>query len=493
MLTLPVGAGARRAESAARAGRALLLGVGVLVVAVAVGVGVASATGISAGVALLAVPALLAFGFLVTQGPKWCLAGLIASVVFGLAHDSVSLGSIDVRVPDVFLLALAVWAFILRSRNGQRGWVAGRRLLALWLAALGFSLYPLLVRGAVDTGALVGWVRLVVTFALVWLVPYALYRVRDIEWVLGFIALVSTLEILRAITIALATGDIGARLSGANDPNTTGLLAAIIVVLALHGPLRLRPSFRLLMFITGIVGLLMTRSLGSTMAAVLAIGVYGIQSMSARRSKSPQQQLVVPTRLLAMIVIGFAAAMALRPTNLPMSSEFNHSTTVHRVVLADAGLTVFQEHPLFGTGWQQAPTQLGTPRVRDTLEQRFGPTINPEFFPKAGGTTDVHNSYIQVLAESGLVGFLLLIATIVALGVGIARVLRSIRSNRELYVAVRAAVVLLAVIMIWWNDNTLYGAQPESVLAATFIGIVAVAPAIARARPEVSERDSVEA
>src|SRR4029077_2746675 len=116
-----------------------LLGVGVIALAVAVGVGVASSTSLSVGVALLAAPALVVFGFLVVQGPKWCLLGLIAAVVFGYAHDSVKLGSVDVRIPDAFLVALACWVVVLRARDGQRGWIPGRRLLGLWLAALGFS------------------------------------------------------------------------------------------------------------------------------------------------------------------------------------------------------------------------------------------------------------------------------------------------------------------------------------------------------------------
>ena len=159
----------------------------------------ASSNGISVGVALLAAPLLVAFGFLVMQGPKWCLAGLIAAVVFGYTRDSVSLGSVDLRVPDLFLVALAGWVVVLRARDGQRGWIPGRRLLAVWLAVLGFSLYPLLVHGTVDVGALVGWMRLVATFALVWFVPYAVYRMRDIEFILGVVALVTTAEIVTAL------------------------------------------------------------------------------------------------------------------------------------------------------------------------------------------------------------------------------------------------------------------------------------------------------
>ncbi len=148
--------GAWRAGSGVTNRRAtgMLLGLAVIALACSVGVGVASSTSLPVGVALLTAPALVGFGFLVVQGPKWCLLGLIAAVVFGYSRDSVTLGSVDLRVPDLFLIVLGGWVVVLRARNGQRGGIPGRRLLALWLAALGFSLYPLLVRGSVDAGAL---------------------------------------------------------------------------------------------------------------------------------------------------------------------------------------------------------------------------------------------------------------------------------------------------------------------------------------------------
>jgi O-antigen ligase len=418
----------------------------------------------------------------VVQGPTWCLLGLIAAVVFGYAHDAVTLGRVDLRVPDVFLVALAGWVVVLRARTGQRGWIPGRTLLALWLASLGFSLYPLLVRGTIDASALVGWLRLVATFALVWLVPYALYRLRDIEFVLAGIALLTTTEIFLAVVSAVAHGHVGERLSGANDPNATGLLAAIVVVLALHGPLPVRPPLRLFMFATGVVGLLMTRSLGATAAAAVALGIYGVRIVSARRADAPNRDLVVPTRLILMLVVGLGVAVALRPGNLPTSSKFGYSSTMGRVVIADAGLELFKEHPLFGAGWQRAPVEVSSPRVVAALQKQFGGSVNPAFIPRQGvNSSEVHNTYIQVLAEAGLVGFLLLIAVLITMGRGIAAILRSVRSNLRLYVAARAALVLLVVILVWWNDNTLYGAQPESVLAATFLGILAAVPAVARA------------
>ena len=451
----------------------------VVLVAIGVGVGLSSLPELPTAAWLLAGPALIVFGFLVMQGPRWCLAGLIVSVVLGYGTSSVAAGSVDLRVPDLFLAALLGWSIYLRTRNGPRGWLNGRFLLALWLVVLGFSLYPLLVSGTIGADAIVGWARLVATFALVWMVPYAIYTRRDVEFALGAVAVAATAGVGWSVLNALAAGDLDVRLRGANGPNTTGLLAAIVLVLALHGPVPRHRALKLLMLVVGISGLLMSRSLGSTAAAILALGVYGVQAARVRR-EGPRQQLVVPARLLVLIVAGLAVAMFLRPTNLPTSSSFGESTTVHRVVLAHAGLQLFAQDPLLGIGWQRSADEIVSSDINNALHERYGGSVNPEFIPEEGSATDVHNTYVQILAESGLFGFLLFVALVIVMGRGIALVLRTVRHDQRLYIAARAAVVLLVVILIWWNDNTLFGAQPESVLAATFLGILASIPAVAR-------------
>ena len=83
----------------------------------------------------------------------------------------------------------------------------------------------------------------------------------------------------------------------------------------------------------------------------------------------------------------------------------------------------------------------------------------------------------------GWSGSSLFVAMLISIGVGIFRVLRAVRSNRTLYLCMRATLVLLVVIAIWLNDNPLFGAQTETVLAAMFLGMFAAAPAILRSTP----------
>ena len=221
----------------------------------------------------------------------------------------------------------------------------------------------------------------------------------------------------------------------------------------------------------------MTRSLGGTAAAVVALGIYGVRAARGRRD-GRRESLVTPSRLLLMLVAGLAIATILRPTNLPGSPEFGHSSTMHRIVLADAGLQLFAEEPLTGIGWQRTKDEIGAPELNADLRDHYGTSVNPHFFPEVDRTTTVHNAYVQILAESGLVGFVLFLVLLVGFAQGITRVLRDARANRDLFICARAALVLLFATMIWWNDNALFGSQPETVLAALFLGILAAVPVI---------------
>jgi O-antigen ligase len=227
----------------------------------------------------------------------------------------------------------------------------------------------------------------------------------------------------------------------------------------------------------------MTRSLASTAAAVVVLGFYGLRGLSRQRDRS-KSGLITPSRVLIMLAIGLLVATLLRPTNLPGASGFGDSTTVHRLVLADAGVRLFAAHPLTGIGWHRTPFEIGAPDMNAALREDWGDGVNPHFFPSGPEGASAHNTYVEILAESGALGFIAFLAALIAIGVGIVRVLRAVRREPRLYPCLRATLVMLVVIMVWLNDNPLFGAQPETVLLATFLGMFAAAPAILRGAAE---------
>jgi O-antigen ligase len=483
-----------------RAGRALemprtrsavmaLLVVAAAVVAIAALVVVPTS---NAAIWLVAAPGFIILSFFVLKGPKWCLAAIIMSVAFGLSNTSVTAGGFDLRVTDFFYLVLGVWVVVLKAREGQRGYLIGRRMLVVWLVITGYSLYPLIVQGGAQQDLIISWLRLAATFSLVWMVPYALRTIKDVEFTLGALALALTTQVGVAAAVNLAEGKITERLSGANTPNSTGMLAALILVLALHGPVPRRPSLRWTMVVVGAVGLIMTKSLASTAAAVVVLGFYGLRGIYRHRRKTQQvyrppgnarSHLLTPSRILIMIAVGLLVATLLRPSNLPGASGFGESTTVHRLILADGGLRLFAAHPLTGIGWQRTPFEIGSPEVNAALREQWGDGVNPHFFPDGPDGASAHNTYVQILAETGILGFLAFVAALISIGIGIVRVFRTVKRQPALYLCMRAILIMMVVILVWLNDNPLFGAQPETVLMAMFLGMFAAAAPILSTTP----------
>jgi O-antigen ligase len=181
-----------------------------------------------------------------------------------------------------------------------------------------------------------------------------------------------------------------------------------------------------------------------------------------------------------MLAVGVLVATVLRPSNLPGAPGFGESTTVHRLVLANGGLLLFAAHPLTGVGWHRTPFEIGKPDIHAELRASWGEDVNPHFFPSGPEAASAHNTYIELLAETGIIGFLAFFAAAIAVGIGIVRVLREVKRQPVLYACMRATLIMVVVILLWLNDNPLYGAQPETVLMAMFLGMFAAAPAILR-------------
>ena len=67
--------------------------------------------------------------------------------------------------------------------------------------------------------------------------------------------------------------------------------------------------------------------------------------------------------------------------------------------------------------------------------------------PRLGASA--HNSYVEILAESGIAGFLAFLAAFAAIATGIVRVLRAVRRQPLLYLCMRATLVMLVVILLY--------------------------------------------
>ena len=143
--------------------------------ALVVGVGIGRVPSVSPIPFLLAGPALVLVVALVSGRPEWALCALCAGVVLGWDRNTLALGSADLRVTDIFFVALVIWVIFARRREPDgRGADVGQRQLLLWFVGLAISLYPVIILSSPAglTEPLLAVLRLLQTVSLVWIVPY---------------------------------------------------------------------------------------------------------------------------------------------------------------------------------------------------------------------------------------------------------------------------------------------------------------------------------
>jgi hypothetical protein len=458
-----------------------------------------------APVALLAAPVVLGALILVRRvGARWCLAALVLSTFLGWSQFSSSVGRVNLRLTDLPYLALLGSLFMVRGHTSARRAEVGQRPLAILLLVFGVSLIPVLV---VDPhgffSPFVSWARLAETLSIVWLMPYVIKRPSDARFLMGTVAGACAIELGRALTGALASGQLSGRIEGGNGPDTEGLLAAILIVTVIYGMVPRRGSARLALIGLGVLSLVLSRSVASLVAVGL---VFAFAPPPRRAAHSRRSGLLRPMQLVVALAAVVIVVVGVRSANVPGSKSFSSSSTMNRIILGTAGVEVFEHHPVYGVGFSRSslPTVLADTSITSQLHRLF-PTSNADLFPNiqsclaqhlltvAGPDSScdvgsVHNAYIQVAAEEGVIGLGVLVVVAVAIRRRIRR-LRAQTADPVIYATLRWATLVLVVVLIWWNDNPLFGGQAETLVAGLALGTLAVPWASLRADPESSRAE----
>jgi hypothetical protein len=469
-------------------------------VAVAVGLTVAAVKlpGRDAPFVLAAGPVLLVVVFLAHRlGPRWCLAGLVATTTVGWYTVSKSVGRVNLRLTDIPFAALLVWAVVIRTRQGPRRVDIGQAALAALLGVFLVSLLPVLATTPHEFSSnFVSWARLAMTFGVVWLVPYAVDRPDDRRFIMKVVVVACSVDLAWAIFQAAIHGHLSDRLvTHQEGADTVGLIGAILAVTVLYGAVPLRRWLRLPLFVLALVAIGLSHSVGSIVAAGL---IFGLAPLPKSFNRHRWSGLLLPLRALLLVVAVIGIVAALRPANLPGAKSFGSGTTQARLIYGTDGIEQLYHNPVLGVGFQrsQLPQNVANPSIVADLRRRF-PTAESGVFPNpqacndpsSGATCDsgsVHNAYIQVAAETGVIGCVALLLTMWAVGRRI-RIVRKTVAGTEFEVTLRWALLMLLTVMIWWNDNPLFGAQPETVFAALALGTMATPWLSTRTR---SDRDA---
>jgi O-antigen ligase len=431
------------------------------------------------GPVLIAAAAASALAVLVKVGPVLCLAAIAGLAAAGWLPVLGHFGGVDLTLADVLYVgAVAGWAAgtLNESADAASRTRAGQRIpqlpALLFLAFAGLTLWHV---QAVDPGgvedSLISWLRLVQTASLAWLAAVVLKTKKDLTVLLAAIAAGGSVGVLLAVEEAIAEGGnlLVDRYAGTLGPNALGLISGLLIVLAACGTPSSRWSLRITLGLAGLVGLLLAKSVGAFIATGIALAMAA--SFTGRSAPLQRTTRVVVALTIAGVLI-FALVQYLRPSSTPTDPGFRESSASQRIIVGAAGLEVFERNPVIGAGWQRSasPAVIGDSEIASELRARF-PRAKQEFFPDVNPTS-VHNTYVQMLADLGLIGFALFAATIASIGVGIQRVLQRARGN-ELWLPAWSSALGLVLILVWLNDNPLYGGQADTIVLALLLGTVA--------------------
>jgi O-antigen ligase len=213
-----------------------------------------------------------------------------------------------------------------------------------------------------------------------------------------------------AAAVETTTSTEGRLQGGAGDPNVlAGYIVPMIVLTVALGPLlHRRPRLLLLpVAIVLIVGLGATQSRGGLLAAAAALlAAFGL--MRGRRA-------AVAAVALALVGVG-AVYLSAAPETLNRISAAAEDRGNGREDLWIVARRMSADHPVAGVGLDNFPVLSGD-YVREPGTLRFVDLV-------AERPHEVHNTYLQLLAETGAVGLGLFLAVVWA---ALAAALRAVR------------------------------------------------------------------
>jgi O-antigen ligase len=469
------------ALTARRLGTGVLLGVILGLLAVAGGRAALATEAISASPAQLMLWVFTALVALVLMiaGPIVCLAALVGLSMITIQPSAAVGGGLDLKAADAFYVALVVWGALrlLGPRRAAPRAPTVRSWPILLLAA--FAGLTLLHVAVVDPGnmntSLISWLRLVQTISVGFLAALFVRSPADARLLLSAVALAGTV----AVGIALIGGvgsesetTLGTRGGGLN-PNTLGLVSGLLVLMACLSTPSARPPLRILLGIAGAIGLVQSQSIGALVGTCVAVTLGLVLLRAQGQTVAGLRSVQAVGAVVASLALAYAVGSAIRPENLPHSDAFKSSSAWHRTVVGSAGLELASRNPIIGVGWRRSsdPEVIGDADVARSLRERFAGT-REEFFPDVSPTS-VHNAYIQIAAELGLIGLALLGVVLFSLAQDIRRLLGRLPLGSEAWRQVWYLAWGAVLILIWLNDNPLFGGQAETVMLATFVGVIA--------------------
>jgi len=350
---------------------------------------------------------------------------------------AISLGStsLDAYLSDFAVLAIVGLAAVEASRRGSATlrpgrplWIAGA-LFLVWVAVsvvygrLHASAYPWQTHGV--TAAKFAEYALLAPA-----VPLLLRRTRDLVLPIWSLALWSAAATVVGIAqffgadIFLA-GTVGRRqasfLSSADFAalSAAALLVGVVAIAAPRVPRTRIPSA--IATLSGALGMIVAGAVASLLGLATALVVLGVVLL-VRRDVAPRRLLAIGA-VAAVVAIG---VVAIRGSDLDAFARFlgaspgaakaqptKVQTYAHRTLLAWIGFEIWKDQPVLGVGWEGSAEPVNFEPYLPAAHRHF-PDEAPLAFPSPARRYGVQNSWIQALADLGVIGLALWVAVFAA-------------------------------------------------------------------------------
>jgi O-Antigen ligase len=366
------------------------------------------------------------------ERPSGAAFVLAFSVPFLFLHPhyqpSVAVRSINIDLNDLAVLAVLAAACL---SGALRGFAPLRQSWLIWLPTSVFaamlvasvayarSLDPSYALGSHVVSAL----KFVEYALLAPAVPLLLRRNGDLH--AFFVAVAGWAVLLSAVAILQFLGivpEFEGKRPGQREPSLVGVhelgaLSAAVLMLGLVVILAERSDWQTYVVIfAGGIGVAIAAAFDSVTGVI--VSSVAVVLLTRRRG---QRRFARIAALCSIVLVVGVGAVTLRSSAISASLQFigleRESTTTtehvqsyaHRTLLGYIGLRIWLDHPVFGVGWQGSmePAFFG-PQL--TAAHRRFPSEPPEAFPAPNRRWGVQNGAIQLLADHGVVGLLVVAA-----------------------------------------------------------------------------------
>lgn len=417
--------------------------------------------------------------------PVW---GAVVVLSFAFINPSLlppmmEIGQFTVRYVDgaMVLLAAAIFLRLAVQHHKlleQEWWFTFRPLLPfLVYVGMSLGLVWLYVPDVFEI-SFASYARLLVTVLLGLFVYMSLRAEKDVKLFTRSIVIFAVTSVIVGAWEALASPQkeaVGAgRYGGLLGINTFGLVAGLLVLWGIIVRADRRPVLSwVIPLVAGLLGLFLSKSASSTLATIGSILFFWI-AFSRRKGSA---QGTWPLRLALGLVVGVALTIGvlrlLRLDDFAGLVSLSGGSWAQRAMIAYGGLRIFLSHPLFGAGWQASSSEafIGDPTLNEVLMQAFPQLPTHYFFLER--PTSLHNLYVQLLAELGIVGFALFIYGVARVGKRVAGILELVPHRSPFRRLALFSAVGLVYLLVWWNTNPLFGGQTESIFTVTFLSLLA--------------------